>query len=138
MVDRLLTGGGTILKKSTLTDSEWKIMKLLWRQSPLTMRNIEDSLKTETGWSKHTIISFLKRMLAKGAISAKDAKPVKLYYQIWKEQQMIDRETRSMLGKLYDGQLSLMVSNLISQQELSEEEINELMEILRQGKGSGK
>jgi len=126
------------LKKPTLTDSEWKIMKLLWRQSPLTMRNIEDSLKAETGWSKHTIISFLKRMLAKGAISAEDAKPAKLYYPLWKEQQVVDRETRSMLGKLYDGRLSLMVSNLISQQELSEEEINELMEILRHGKGGGK
>ena len=126
------------MKKPTLTDSEWKIMKLLWRQSPLTMRNIEDSLKAETGWSKHTVISFLKRMQEKGAVAAEDAKPAKLYYPLWKEQQMIDRETRSMLGKLYDGQLSLMVSNLISQQELSEDEINELVEILRQGKEDGK
>lgn len=123
------------MNKITLTDSEWKIMTLLWQKSPLTMRNIQDALYDETGWSKHTIISFLKRMLTKEAIAVEDGQPAKLYRPLLDEQQTIRQETQSMLSKLYQGDFGLMMSRLVEEKEFSDREIDEMMEILRQGKG---
>ena len=52
-----------------LTDSEWIVMEVLWKDSPLTMMQITRELVTDTGWTKHTVMSFLKRMEDKGALT---------------------------------------------------------------------
>jgi BlaI family penicillinase repressor len=122
------------MSKLPLANNEWKIMNLLWRQSPQTMRNLHDALFEETGWSKFTIISFLKRMIAKGAIVVDETESVKRYSPLLNEKQTVRQETRNMLNKLYDGSLSLMLTNLVEQNELSDAEISELMEILKHGK----
>ena len=50
-----------------VTDSEWKIMDQLWKNGEMTMTQITRALEEETGWSKHTVISLLKRMCQKGS-----------------------------------------------------------------------
>ena len=41
-----------------VTESEWKILQQLWQHEPLTIMQLTHALEQETGWSKHTIISF--------------------------------------------------------------------------------
>ena len=48
-----------------LTEAEWKIMLLLWEKSPWTMMELTRALAEDTGWSKHTVITMLKRMAVK-------------------------------------------------------------------------
>ncbi len=123
-----------------LTDSEWKIMLLLWEHSPHTITQIERSLKEETGWSKHSIISFLKRMLKKGAIRVEESQPARLFYPKLEKSEVVREETHSFLDKLYGGNVGLMVSFLIQQEKMSNEEIDELVDILRstkRGEGGG-
>ena len=44
------------------TDAEWKIMEGLWESQPRTMAEITRALEPETGWTRHTVITLLKRM----------------------------------------------------------------------------
>ncbi len=117
-----------------LTDSEWKIMLLLWKNAPLTITQMEHLMKEETGWSKHTIISFLKRMLKKDAIYVEEAQPAKLFYPKLDKSEAVREETHSFLQKLYGGSVGLMVSSLVQQEELSDAEIDDLMNMLRSSK----
>ena len=87
-------------KKIKLAETEWKIMLLLWKQSPLSCRQIEDRLKEETGWTRHTIISFLKRMIAKEAVRMEESSPVRLYYPLLDREEAVLDETRSFIAKL--------------------------------------
>ena len=48
-------------EKINLSDGEWKIMNLLWEEPPKTLTQLTKELHTETGWTKHTIITMLKR-----------------------------------------------------------------------------
>ena len=41
-----------------LTEAEWKIMLLLWEKSPRTMMELTRALAEDTGWSKHTAVSY--------------------------------------------------------------------------------
>ena len=50
-------------EKISVTDSELRILELLWERGALTVREIQEGLEIETGWSKHTVISLLKRMM---------------------------------------------------------------------------
>ena len=51
-----------------LSDNEWKLMNLLWADAPRTITELVYQLKEDTGWSKHTVISMLSRLEAKGAV----------------------------------------------------------------------
>lgn len=122
-----------ISKKLALSDAEWKIMSLLWERSPLSCRQIEDALKEKTGWTRHDIFSFLKRMEAKGVLQKEDASP-QLYYPLLDYDEAVTGETRSFVGKLWKGSLGLMVSTMIKNEQLDEEEIDELMKALQKAK----
>ena len=52
-----------------LSDGEWKLMKVLWQQSPRTLGALVAALAPTTGWSKATVFMMLKRLIAKGAVS---------------------------------------------------------------------
>ena len=47
------------------TEAEWKIMEVLWDSAPRTMSEITKALEPTTGWTRHTVITLLKRMLMK-------------------------------------------------------------------------
>lgn len=119
-------------KNVKLTDTEWKIMMLLWERSPLTCRQIEDSLKEETGWTRHTIISFLKRMMAKGYIYMEEGNPAKLYYPLLDKNDTVLQETRSFVEKIFNGKLGLLVSSLAESEDITEDEINSMINSLKQ------
>ena len=52
-----------------LSDGEWKLMKVLWQQSPRTLGALVAALAPTTGWSKATVFMMLKRLIAKGAVT---------------------------------------------------------------------
>lgn len=117
-------------RKTSLTDTEWKIMTLLWDESPLTCRQIEDTLKDETGWTRQTIISFLKRMMKKNYIRMEEASPARLYYPLLDKNKTILKETRSFAKKAFDGKIGLLVSSLADSEDITKEEINSMLQSL--------
>lgn len=119
-------------KTIKLTDSEWKIMQALWDSSPKTLREIIDAVQPDTQWSKHTVISFLKRMAQKGSITVEESHPAKRYFAAVDEQSVITQETDYMLKKLYGGSPGLLVSNMAD--SLGTQEIDELIAILQEAK----
>ena len=115
-----------------LTDSEWKIMLTLWEQSPKTLRQITDDVQKEMGWTKHTVISFLKRMEQKGSIRVEEASPARLYYPAIDKNSVVADETDWMIKRLYGGSSKLLVSNMVD--KLGDEDINELIAILQKAR----
>ena len=47
-----------------LSDGEWKLMKVLWQQSPRTLGALVTALAPTTGWCKATVFMMLKRLIA--------------------------------------------------------------------------
>lgn len=52
-----------------VSDAEWKVLTVLWDESPLTLMEITRRLESETGWKKTTVMTFLRRMIDKGTIT---------------------------------------------------------------------
>ena len=109
-----------------LSDGEWKLMKVLWQQSPRTLGALVAALAPTTGWSKATVFMMLKRLIAKGAVSLDESGK----YQQYSAAVAYAEETASFLTKVYGGSVGLMVSNLVGRGALSEQEIRELKAIL--------
>jgi len=118
--------------KRLVTEAEGKIMGVLWAQSPLTMMEITHQLEKETGWTKHTVTTLLKRMLDKGTIAVDVSGPVRTYSPLMAKDDAARQETKSLLKRMFSGKASLLVSNLVEDGELSEEDLRDLLAMVEQ------
>lgn len=118
-------------EKIRLSSSEWKIISLLWENEPMTIMQITAALSNETGWTKHTVITLLKRMEDKKAVSFDQIGNAKHYFTLIKREDVAVSETRSFLQRLYRGSIGMMVNSMIMQNALSKEDIDELYDILK-------
>lgn len=114
-----------------LTEAEWKIMLRLWERSPQTMMEITRSLQADTGWTKHTVITMLKRMNAKGTVLIDETGPVKQYAPAVSRDRVAREQTQTLLGRLFGGRPSVLVSELIEQGQIDEDELEALRSLLQ-------
>lgn len=116
--------------KVNLSDAEWKVMRVLWESSPRTITEITRSLEEEKGFSKHTIITYLKRMEEKGAVYYKEGEKAKQYYPNIKEEDTAIQETEEFLDKVFHGRMGLMLNAMVSSKALSKQDLDDLYQIL--------
>lgn len=112
-----------------ISESEWQVMKVIWKEAPRTLQDILASLKT-TGWSTTTIQTYLARLVRKGALTTRRQGKGYLYDPAVTESECQLAESRSFLGRIYDGSLSQMVKGFVKSGNLSEEELSELKKLL--------
>lgn len=113
-----------------ISDTELIVIKVLWHQNPLTSTDIIYRLKDTTTWSPKTIHTIISRLLKKGAITVnKNTSPYE-YSPIVSEEEVKNYETKSFLHRIYNGSLSMLLSNFVREENLSNDEINELKKIL--------
>lgn len=114
-----------------LSEAEWKVMSMLWQEAPQTMMQLTNHFKETTGWTKHTVMTFLRRMEEKGAIHHEEGERAKLYYPDVGRDEAVQQETEEFLEKVFDGRMGLMLNTMVERKALSKEEIAEMYEILR-------
>ena len=51
-----------------ISESEWAVMKVLWKESPLTANEIVGILTKRSDWKKETVRTFINRLVQKKAI----------------------------------------------------------------------
>ena len=118
------------MDKINLSDGEWKLMNLLWQNPPKTITQLTKELEELTGWKRNVIITMLKRLEAKGAIRHREGERAKLLYPAVDREGTVLEETRGFLNRVFQGSFSLMVNAMVDSRELSDQDIEELKEIL--------
>ena len=116
----------------SLSNGEWKLMKLLWSHETMTVGQIVDALAGDTDWNKNTVFTMLKRLEEKQAIAMVTTRRPQQYAAVISREEAAKDETDSFLSRVYDGNLKLFVSALSGNRSLSQEEINEIREFLNQ------
>lgn len=120
--------------KPELSDGEWILMKALWDSAPMTITQLTAAMKDITGWTKHTIISMLSRMEAKGAVRYEPGGRAKLYFPVLQRGDAVKQETSHFLEKVFDGHLGVMLNAMVDGRSLTPEDFAELSAILEKAK----
>ena len=115
------------------TEAEWKIMEVLWTSAPRTMAEITKELEPSTGWTRHTVITLLKRMQEKGSVSVDESGSVKRYYPRVSREEASKEQTQKLLQRVFRGKASLLIHNLIDSGEMTVEEMQEVLDMPRTG-----
>ena len=111
-----------------VTEAEWKIMECLWDHAPQTMGEITSTLEPATGWTRQTVITLLKRMTVKGAVSMDDSERAKKYTPLITREDACTEEAHKLLNQLFRGSASLLVNLLVNSGDLSAEDMREILE----------
>ena len=128
---------GTNTDGVKLTASEWSVLDCLWENSPQTVMRLVAELSERVGWAKSTTITTLRRMEEKGLVRVEQGARGKRYAPAVERDQAATAETRSLLDRVYQGSVGLMMSAMVKRQELSSDEVAELRAILdRIGEGN--
>lgn len=114
-----------------VTNSEWYVMNCLWEKSHLSLMQLVPLLKESAGWSKSTSATMVRRMTEKDLIGYEENGQTKYFFPKVKKQDVVVQETRDFLQRIYDGSVGMMMSALVRQNDLSQEDILELQEILK-------
>ena len=119
-------------KNLSISESEWKIMKVLWERPELTLKEIglETAVLNDTAWSYTTIRTLVTRLLEKGAIAADKTAGNFKYSPAVSENECKFKEMNRFLSRVFDGSVSMLVSTLTKDSNLTEEEQKELMNII--------
>lgn len=117
-----------------ISDAEWQVMKVLWDEAPLTSAEIIDAISKNTTWSPKTIHTLISRLVKKGAIEVNKEGTFYKYNPLVSQKELRREETKSFIEKIYDGSLKLLISNFIKEENLTQEEIEDLKQILNEKK----
>ncbi|GHU37976.1 uracil phosphoribosyltransferase [Clostridia bacterium] len=129
-------------KKYSITDAEWKVMRVLWKlnanspENKLPLGDILTELTPETAWNMNTVRTLLIRLAEKKIIvMEKSGSKFHKYYAAAKEDDCVIRETKSFVDKFFGGSAYLMFSALLKNGELSAGEQSEILKLIEEGEG---
>lgn len=118
-------------KEIILQQSERYIMEKLWENHPRTIMQLFHSLELDPGWSKSTVNTLLGRMVEKGIVYYEEGGKARQYYPAITREDADVAETRNLLQRVYRGSVGMMVNTMIKKNALSQEEIEELYQLLQ-------
>ena len=117
-------------KNWRISDSEWLVLRCLWKRSPLEIKEIQGMLQAETGWTGNMVRSLVVRLLDTGAIGAETQDRYFRYYPIAAEEECIRQETRSFVDRVFEGSVSKLFAAFAGSGKLSEKERREIRDML--------
>lgn len=121
------------------TDGELEILNVLWERGPCELGVVREALRERRDVATTTVATMLKVMLEKGLVKRAQGKRG---YQ-WSARVSPDATRRRLLRKLmssaFDGSARGLVTHLVEDGELSNEDIEEIRRALDQaGRRPGK
>ena len=121
-------------KTYQISESEWLVLRCLWKQSPLEIKDMLAMLREETGWNANMVRAMVVRLQEKGAIGAEKESRFYRYYPIADERECVRQETESFLNRVFEGSPVKMIAALTGSGRLSEKDCKEIEKLLEQMK----
>ena len=111
-----------------LFDSEAKVMQILWERGAISAKEVSLIAADTIGWNKNTTYTIIKRLEAKGFLRRDD--PGFICTPLVSKAQMQKTEAASLVKKVFDGSRQALFSALLTDEPLTESEIQELRKLI--------
>ena len=121
-------------KEINIAETEWKVMEPLWETPGQTIGEIRAAL-ADTDWSDSTIKTLVRRLTKKGILGVDDSGEQFRYYPVYSQSECRLRETRHLIDRIYNGSVKLLMTNLVSDSNLTDEDAEKLMELIDKMEG---
>lgn len=104
-------------KESTISDSEWEIMRIIWTIEPVSSTKIIQELQAKKDWSESTIKTLLRRLVNKNLLSTtKEGRHFVYSAKVNQAQELLNRMCNMHKGEVI---LQLLADSPISKNDLA-------------------
>jgi BlaI family transcriptional regulator, penicillinase repressor len=117
-------------KKSTIHDTEWDLLEVLWQKERATAREVTEALAKKRGWAVSTVKTLLDRMVKKGLIAARQVGNVWEYSPALRPVQARRSAWAELVEKAFGGSVAPALQFLARDAKLSKKELAELRALL--------
>ena len=114
------------------TELELEILKVLWKKSPLPVRDVRAGLEAEAGrtLAHTTVITMLNIMHRKGFLKRQKVGNAFLFSPKEQKDTVAGKMTGDLLSRVFDGSPSAMVLNLIETADVDSDELAEIRRMI--------
>ncbi len=114
------------------TELELEILKILWREGPLTGRQVRDALAVFRDLAYTSVMTIMGIMEDKGYVRRKKQGGSFVYSARIKQETTTRRMLLDLVERAYDGSVASAVVNLLETSDIESEELEQLRELIRQ------
>jgi len=119
-------------KRYQPTESELKILQVLWNMGPATVRDVHEKLGQHQGTGYTTTLKIMQIMAEKGLLSRDTSNRKHIYISEVSREQTQQQVLGKMVNGLFQGSTSRMVMGALENKPLSKEEVDEIKAYLKQ------
>ena len=120
-------------RRPAISEAEREVLKVLWNSGPGTVREVLKRL-TDQGqqWSRSTVITLLQRMEKKGYVASDRSEFAFVFRPIVTREDMAEQKLNELAQQFYAGNAAPLVLAFAERQRFSDDEIQQLREMIEQ------
>ena len=113
-----------------LTEVQMSILRHLWAHGEATVAEIWEGLQAERGWALTTVATLLTRLERRGVVSHRTENRVYVYQPLVSEEDVQHSMVSELTERLFDGDVTALVSHLLTAQEMSPGDLARVREMM--------
>ncbi len=112
------------------TDAELAILRVLWAHGPSTVREVQDRLDTDQGYT--TVLKHLQLMLDKGLVTRDESGRAHVYAPAVQEADTQRRLVDDLLDRAFGGSARQLVMRALATEDVTRDELDQIRDLLAQ------
>jgi BlaI family penicillinase repressor len=117
--------------KTDITKTEFEVLDALWEQYPASANEIIQRLSQNKPWHEKTVKTLLSRLVKKHAIDFDKQQRSYLYFPLVERSTYIQKESKSLVSRLFGGKVAPLVAGFANSDSLSKEDVEELKSLIK-------
>ena len=118
-------------RRSTISETELDILKVLWEQGPGTVREVNALLRGQgRRWAYTTVLTLLQRLEAKGFVSSDKSGVAHIFRPAVSRDKLLRQRLRDLANQLCEGTATPLVQALVEGQKFTTQEISHFRQLL--------
>lgn len=111
-----------------ITAAELRILKILWRDGPQTVRQVKNALTAQGGDppAYTTVMTMMKQLAEKGALTVDRDRQTYVYAPAVRRDQVLRQRLSQLLHTVFDGKAEDMVLQLAQEADLSADDFRRI------------
>lgn len=114
----------------SLTDREADIMQVLWERGGSTVAEVRDALQDDLAYT--TVLTILRNLQAKGYVDHKPEGRAHRFFPRIQQQAARRNAVKHLMGKLFRGSADLLLTQLVAEHKLDDDQVARIKEILEE------
>ena len=119
-------------KESTISDSEWEIMRIIWTIEPVSSTKIIQELQAKKDWSESTIKTLLRRLVNKNLLSTTKEGRHFVYSAKVNQAQVMTEAAQELLDRMCNMHKGEVILQLLADSPISKSDLAKMKQVINQ------